>query len=173
MHLPHGLYAITLLRMIQNFIVKCRPRAAVLPLLLLTSLALAECNQTDQNAITSPDAAFKGQTVDGQVQPVANRAVMVGAGGAQIAACAAMMQPKNGALTVRWSNSSTGPVKAEFDSALFACEGADGWTGVVFPSAGQDSDECLVSSPARTPHEYQGPCRWGWVETSDLEPITD
>lgn len=174
MLLPHGLYAITLLRMIQNIIAQSRRHVvSAFSLLLPAAFALAGCQQADANALASPDAAFKGQNVDGQVQPVISRAVIVGTGGAQIAACAAMMQPKDGKVTVRWSNSNAGPVKAEFGSALFACEGAEGWAGVVFPSAGQDIDECLVSSPTRAPHEYQGPCRWGWVETNDLGPVAD
>lgn len=172
MLLPQGLYAITLLPMIQNSIAQYRRHAvSAFPLLLSTALALAGCQQADRNALASSDAAFKGQNVDGQVQPVISRAVIVGTGGAQIAACAAMMQPKDGKVTVRWSNSKAGPVKAEFGSALFACEGMEGWTGVVFPSVGQDIDECLVSNPTRAPHEYQGPCRWGWVETNDLGPV--
>lgn len=130
--------------------------------LALPALMLAACGKPDQAALAKGDAAFKGQTVDGQLQPVASRVVMVG-GDAPAGGCTTASTET--ALAVHWS-ASVGPVKAELTGDYLVCEQAEGWTGVVFPAFGQAIDECALTR--RIPRrEYQGPCRWGWVRNPD------
>lgn len=125
----------------------------------LPALMLAACGKPDQAALAKGDAAFKGQTVDGQLQPVVSRVVMVG-GDAPNGGCTTATTET--ALTVHWS-ASEGPAKAELTGDYLICEQAEGWTGVVFPAFGQAVDECALTR--RIPRrEYQGPCRWGWIQ---------
>ena len=51
------------------------------------------------------------------------------------------------------------------------CEADGTWTGIVFPAFGQALDECYTATPVSSAREYQGPCRWGWVETKDLSVV--
>jgi len=132
------------------------------------ALALTACSKPDADALTQGDAALKGQTANGVTQAVASRPVKVGGGGAEANACGATAQGKAGALAVRWSNSADGPVKAQVSGHVWSCEVDGAWTGIVFPADGQAADACEVDSPVRDLREYQGPCRWGWVETKDL-----
>ena len=145
------------------------PRPA-LTLLLALTLPLAACSKPDEAALAKSDAAFKGQTVDGEIQAVASRPVMVGQGGPRADACAAVATPASGKLTVHWSNTA-GPAKAEVEGDVAVCESDGTWSGIVFPAFGQALDECYTATPVSSAREYQGPCRWGWVETKDLSVI--
>lgn len=138
---------------------------------IATSLMLGGCSKPDEAALAKGDAAFKGQTVDGQLQPVASQPVMVGKEGDRSDACGAVMATASGAVPVRWSPSADGPPKAEVEGNVAACDTVGEWTGIVFPAFGQELDECYVSNPVDSPREYQGPCRWGWVETRALTPV--
>jgi hypothetical protein len=144
------------------------PFSAPLAALLALTLPLAACDKPDEAALARTDAAFKGQQVDGQVQPVAARAVTVGQGGRQAGACPATARARTGKLAVRWSNSEAGPIKAEVEGDVWVCQADGDWSGVIFPAFGQETDDCMVSAPASGAREYQGPCRWGWVRTADL-----
>ena len=133
-------------------------RAATLAI-ALPALLLAACGQPDQAALSKADEAFKGQTVNGRLQPVVSRVVMVG-GDAQRGGCT--VATTETMIPVHWST-TIGPVKAELTGDYLVCEPTDGWTGIVFPAFGQAVDECALTR--RIPRrEYQGPCRWGWIE---------
>lgn len=144
---------------------------SLVPLALAAVLMVGGCSKPDEAALAKGDAAFKGQTVDGQLQPVASRPVMIGKDGDNEDACGAVMAVSAGAAPVRWSPSADGPPKAEVEGNVAACEDVGEWTGIVFPAFGQELDECYVSSPVDSPREYQGPCRWGWVESRSLTPL--
>lgn len=146
--------------------------APLLVLALAVALPLAGCGKPDEAALAKGDAAFKGQMVDGQLQAVASRPVMVGQGGDNADACASLATPVAGTLTVRWSASADGPAKTVVEGTVARCETDGTWTGIVFPAFGQEIDECYVSNSVSSPREYQGPCRWGWVETSGLKDAT-
>lgn len=145
------------------------PRHA-LSLLLALALPLAACGTPDEAALAKSDAAFKGQTIDGEIQAVASRAVMVGQGGRQTDACPSVATPASGKLTVHWSTTA-GPAKAEIEGEVAVCEVDGSWSGIVFPAHGQALDECYTATPVSSAREYQGPCRWGWVETKDLTVV--
>ena len=132
------------------------------------SLALAGCSKGPDAALMQGDAALNGQSAGGAVQPVLSRPVKVGGGGAEADACGATAHAKAGTLAVRWSNSADGPVKAQVSGDVWSCEVDGEWTGVIFPAPGQAAEACEVASPVRDVREYQGPCRWGWVKTTDL-----
>jgi hypothetical protein len=139
---------------------RTRRHAATLAI-ALPAMLLAACGKPDQAALSKGNDAFKGQTVDGELQPVTSRVVMVG-GDAPNGGCTTAST--DSALAVHWS-ASTGPVKAELTGDYLVCEQAEGWTGIVFPAFGQAVDECALTR--RIPRrEYQGPCRWGWIENS-------
>ncbi|MEQ1689575.1 MAG: hypothetical protein ABL874_13465 [Sphingopyxis sp.] len=139
---------------------------------LLTAFAFpltcAACSAPDQAALAKGDEALKGQMVDGQLNPVATRSVMVGIGGADSDACGALARPREELLAVHWSNDAASPIKAQASGDVWSCEVDGAWTGVVFPAHGQSTSDCNVASPVRSPREYQGPCRWGWALSADL-----
>lgn len=143
-------------------------RKSVTLLTLGLSLIISACSAPDETALAKGDDAFKGQMVDGQLRPVAARSVMVGAGGRTAAACGALATPKSGQLAVHWSNDPSSPVKAQVEGEVWTCETDGAWTGVIFPASGQGADDCNVTAAVRTPREYQGPCRWGWVESDTI-----
>jgi hypothetical protein len=141
-------------------------------ILLIPALALTlyACGKPDEAALTKGDDAFKGQMVDGELRAVAARPVMIGEGGGSdrrgALACARMVTlPDDASIAVHWS-SAVGPVKAEVGGEVWACEVDDAWTGVIFPAFGQGADNCRAAERLASPREYQGPCRWGWVETA-------
>lgn len=131
--------------------------ALIFPALLLTA-----CSSPDEAALAAADSALQGQQVDGALQPVAVR--MVQTGGTAEGACTAGTTAQE--VVVRWTNDPASPVKARLSGGHWRCGSDDGWTGVVFPAAGQSTDDCAVT--ARRAREYQGPCRWGWVASADL-----
>lgn len=133
---------------------RAAPLALALPALLLVA-----CGKPDPDALAKGDAAFKGQTVDGQLQPVVSRVVMVG-GDAPRGGCTVATTETT--VAVHWST-TVGPLKAELTGDYLVCERAEGWTGIVFPAFGQAVDECALSRRISR-REYQGPCRWGWIE---------
>ena len=46
---------------------------------------------------------------------------------------------------------------------VYVCEDSGRWFGIVYPEAGQDIEQCYVSTPWETRMPYTGPCRYGWV----------
>ena len=130
------------------------------------ALLLAGCGPSvDPAALEKGDAAFGGEMVDGAVQPAAARAVRVGNDGRQADACGALASPTAAPMNVHWTNRASSPVKAAVTGDVWVCETDGDWNGIVFPAAGQSTDDCAVASPVASPREYQGPCRWGWVPT--------
>ncbi len=137
-------------------------------LALWLAACLAACSSPDEAALAKGDAALAGQTVDGVVHPVASRSVMVGTGERAANACAAVAQPAADKVTVHWSNDSSPPPKAEYAGEMWSCQSDGDWTGIVFPATGQSMGDCNVDAPLRRQREYQGPCRWGWVRTTEV-----
>ena len=135
---------------------------------LAIALSLTACGKPDEAALAKGDAAFQGQTVDGQLQPVASRPVRLGTAGPQSNGCGRIAAPASGVLVVRWSASADGPVKAEVSGNVAVCETDGAWSGIIFPAFGQELDECYADARVPSPREYQGPCRSGWVESSGL-----
>ncbi len=135
------------------------------------ALLLAGCDKPDTQALASADAGFAGQSVNGTLDAVASRPVRIGTSGAKAPACAAMARGRNGNVAVRWSASAQAPVKARIGGDVWLCETDGGWSGVVFPASGQDASDCNVDRALRSPTEYQGPCRSGWVESRAVEPV--
>lgn len=137
-------------------------------LALATALTLSACSKGAAPAdLEASDVALKGVATDGALAPVAARTVQVGLNGKDKAACGAPMAA-TGTVDVRWSNSAESPAKARVSGTVAPCEIDGDWTGIVFPAAGQEADACAVDVAVETPREYQGPCRWGWVESAKL-----
>ena len=148
-----------------------QPRTLIaLTLTLSLPLALMACGAPDEAALAKGDAAFKGQTVGGVLAPVAARPVLVGKGGAQAAACSAMVEPKAGPVNVYWSASKDGPPKATLSAPALSCDSDGAWSGLVFAADGQSVSDCNLARKLRNPLEYQGPCRSGWVESAAVKP---
>lgn len=145
--------------------------SAPLVMWIACAITLTACSKPDPS-LTQGDEAFKGQMAGGVLTPVATQMVMVGKGGPTAQACTGTVTPRAGALAVRWSPTASGPAKATLasDASAKACDVAGGWSGIVFPANEQDIDDCQLDRRLRTPREYQGPCRWGWVETSAIKP---
>lgn len=140
-----------------------------LALTVIVAAALPACSSSDPAALAEGDAAFSGQPgADGALAPVVSRPVMVGRNGRNVNACGATATPAGERLTVHWSTDAAAPAKATVSGSLFVCQADGQWSGVVFPATGQSASDCRVSLPVTSPREYQGPCRWGWVKTSDL-----
>ena len=144
--------------------------ARPLTIALITAFSLAACSKgADPAALEASDAALKGVSTEGALAPVSARTVRVGLNGKDKAACGAVATIAS-PTDVRWSNSAEGPAKAQVSGEVAPCEIDGGWTGIVFPAVGQSLDECGVDGAVRDEREYQGPCRWGWVESSKLSP---
>lgn len=137
--------------------------------LSLAALSLAACSKPDTSALDATDAALKGQQSEGELVPIVSRVVMIGKGGANAAACVASELGEGKSAVVHWSNVDGTPPKANVTGAFAACDSDGEWTGIVFPASGQSLDACAVSGALRSPREYQGPCRWGWVKTADVK----
>lgn len=135
---------------------------------LAAALTLSACSEGASPAdLEASDTALKGVATDGALAPVATRTVRVGLNGKDKAACGtpvALAAP----VDVRWTNSAAGPAKARISGDVAACEIDGDWSGVVFPAVGQEMDDCAVAVAVRDEREYQGPCRWGWVESAKL-----
>lgn len=140
----------------------------LLSIAALAALSLSACGKPDEAALAKGDAAFQGQTVDGQLQPVASRPVRLGTAGPDSNGCGRIAAPASGALSVRWSASADGPVKAEVTGNVAVCETDGAWSGIIFPAFGQELDECYATARVPSPREYQGPCRSGWVQSNAL-----
>jgi hypothetical protein len=135
------------------------------PLALI--LSLTACGSAPDVAIS--DAALAGQGEGDALTPVAMRPVWVGRNENRRAdACTRRMQPRGESADVRWSPAADSPVKAEVSDTVLACDSEGEWTGVVFGGPGQSVDYCNLARQIRAPTEYQGPCRQGWVLTSEL-----
>lgn len=137
---------------------------------VLLAASAAACSKPDEAALARGDAAFKGQMIDGVLTPVASRPVMVGNDGPQSPACTRQIMPKTGTVAVHWSPDASGPAKADLDGPALSCQTEGTWTGVIFPAFGQSLNDCDLSRRLRSAREYQGPCRWGWVETAAVKP---
>jgi hypothetical protein len=107
------------------------------------------------------------------------RAVRVGELGASFDACGGAGTTRNldpgQSLAVR---------AAPFDSAaengavpsgtrFFVCNRSldQKWLGIVYDENGTLAERCGVSSPATRPHDYDGPCRSGWVASAFVRLI--
>lgn len=52
---------------------------------------------------------------------------------------------------------------------VWLCEAQGEWQGIVYPSgAFQELGDCRVSTPQSEPRRYDGPCKSGWVEASNI-----
>lgn len=136
--------------------------------LTIAAITLGGCSKHDTTALDATDRALAGQQVDGNTVPIVSRVVMVGKAGRDKPLCASTATPKSGALSVHWSNLDGPPPKASVTGNVAVCDSDGDWSGIVFPTPEGALDDCNVTGPATSPHEYQGPCRWGWVKTSDL-----
>lgn len=139
----------------------------ILPALLLI-LSLTACGSAPD--LANSDAALAGQGQGEQMSAVAMRPVWVGKNANRRAdACTRRMQPRGEGAAVRWSPAADSPVKAQVTDTVLACDSEGDWTGIVFGGPGQSVDYCNLSRRIAGPTEYQGPCRQGWVRTSELE----
>lgn len=144
------------------------PLPRLTALALTCALTLSACSDGAAPAdLEASDAALTGVAAEGGLAPVAARAVRVGLNGKDKAACGTPVNV-TGTVDVRWSNSAEGPTKARISGTVAPCEIDGDWTGIVFPAAGQDADACAVDVSVGSVREYQGPCRWGWVESAKL-----
>ena len=137
-------------------------------LTITAAMTLSACGTADTNDIAQGDPAFKARSVDGVLQPVAARAVMVGSEGRDADACGALGSPLSDTVAVHWSNAADSPVKTDAPGEIWVCQTDGAWAGIVFPADGQSTSDCDVGSPVTSPREYQGPCRWGWVESAKI-----
>jgi hypothetical protein len=83
-------------------------------------------------------------------------------------ACTRRLNVRGEAANVRWDPAASGPVKARVSGEVLACDAEGAWTGVIFPGPGETLDYCNLNRRIGGPTEYQGPCRQGWVLTSEL-----
>ena len=132
-------------------------------------MTITACSQgADPAALVETDKAFAGITTDGVAGPMASRVVRVGLNGPRSAACGTTLSTGDTALAVHWSNSAATPAKAQVSGEFAACEVDGEWTGIVFPAVGQNMGYCGADVAVRSVREYQGPCRWGWVESAAI-----
>jgi hypothetical protein len=133
-----------------------------LPLMLLSACG-------DAVDVSGADAGLSGQATADGLAAVASRPVWVGRNEDRRAnACTRRMRARGENATVRWAPDAGGPVKATVTGEVLACETDGTWTGVVFPGSGETVDYCALNRRIARPTEYQGPCRSGWVRTSEL-----
>lgn len=104
------------------------------------------------------------------------RPVMIGTDGADLDACHSQGQAfeleERGetALAVRARPQNTAQIVDRLgpDRLFNVCGSADGWYGIVYPSAAAPDAECGVGSPVASPRPYDGPCRSGWVRAEHM-----
>lgn len=130
----------------------------------LLALSLAACSQPAPPAENAPAVAG---------EPLATRAVMIGSEGPSLPACSSISRVKAGGTDVYWAPGETRAIKAKLaggaDLSLCEATADDAWFGIVFAAPGTDPDLCGVGRSVRTPREYQGPCRWGWIKGGTVE----
>jgi hypothetical protein len=130
-------------------------------------LPLSACSGDNSAAIAASDRAYAGATNVGTLIPVAARSVRVGLGDRRADACSRRMSI-TGVAAAQWAPGNRGPAKAEIEGQVLACEADGAWMGIIFPAPGQSLGDCNLSRRVGGPTDYQGPCRWGWVETAKL-----
>jgi hypothetical protein len=132
-------------------------------------LPLSACSGDNSAAIAATDRAYDGVSSAGVFAPVAARSVRVGLGERRADACSGRMSVTGDApVAVQWAPGNRAPAKAAVEGQVLACEADGAWTGIVFPAPGQSLGDCNLSRRIGGPTDYQGPCRWGWVETAKL-----
>lgn len=93
---------------------------------------------------------------------------MIGTEGPSLPACASNSRVKDGGTDVYWAPGEKRAVKARLagGARVSLCEATDddAWFGVVFVAPGTDPDMCGIGRSVPNAREYQGPCRWGWIE---------
>jgi hypothetical protein len=115
------------------------------------------------------DAALNGAGEGAGFAAVANRPVWVGRNeNRRVPACTNRVALRGERATVRWSPGASGPAKATVTDEVLACDNEGAWTGVVFAGPGENLDYCNLNRRIGAPTEYQGPCRSGWVLSSEL-----
>jgi hypothetical protein len=137
--------------------------ALITPALFL----LAACSGAP--AALESDGGLAGHGEGAALAAVAARPVWVGRNENRRApACTRRLGLRGETATVRWSPDANGPVKATLTEQVLACDAEGEWTGVIFPGPGETLDYCNLNRRIRAATEYQGPCRQGWVLTSEL-----
>lgn len=135
-------------------------------LTVLAALSLAACSQPAPPPDNAPVVAG---------DPLASRPVKTGTEGPELPACASSSRVKPGGTDVFWAPDETRAVKAKLagGTPVSLCEATDddAWFGVVFAAPGDDPALCNVTRPVRSPREYQGPCRWGWIKGGTVEIV--
>lgn len=145
---------------------------ALRPLLFaVPTLLLAACSAPEGPS----DNATLRSGADARPEPVAiaARPVRIGTEGDRLPACAANARVAAAGTTVYWAPDETRVVKATLSpgTEVGVCEAADGdrWFGVVFAAPGVGFENCGIGRPRRSPTEYQGPCRSGWIRAGAVE----
>jgi len=146
-------------------------RRSIFAIPLVPLVLVAGCGSPDTAGFEMSNAALNGMVVDGTRVPVASRPVHVGLGGPDKHACPGQARPVRDSVAVHWSPDAGSPAKANVSDPVYACEVEGAWTGIVFPADGISLGDCGPGDRVRSAREYQGPCRWGWVETANLRPI--
>lgn len=133
--------------------------------------ALSACGSPPD--LAASDRALDGQRTGDDLAAVAMRPVWVGKNADRRAdACTRRVQPRGEGADVRWAPEADSPVKARVTDPVLACDTEGPWTGVVFGGPGQSVEYCNLARRIAAPTEYQGPCRQGWVRTSELTTST-
>ena len=132
-------------------------------------LPLTACSDDNSVAIAATDRAYAGVSSDGVLAPVTARSVRVGLGDRRADACTRRMSVAGDApVAVQWAPGNRGPAKAAVAGQVLACDADGAWTGIIFAAPSQSLGDCNLSRRIGAPTDYQGPCRWGWVETAKL-----
>jgi len=168
--------------------------------ILLTVLALSACGEpydskavsdaspaanAAEHAETSPSGTASTAPASGADTALSPnpevRSVRVGLGGLAFNMCAGtarvggLNSRDDTVLSVREAPSQDARERDRLDpdSEVIACEGIEGWQGIVYPREGQTLESCDPGRPISRPTDYDGPCRSGWVDSALVTLLAD
>lgn len=100
----------------------------------------------------------------------AGKPVVVG-GDEEMDACTAIAQLKEGLSKTNFLDEPKEGAKSNGElrknQTVYVCQENGDWYGIVIPKSEQQ--ECGVSSPIKNQKDYLGPCKSGWIKSSELE----
>lgn len=124
--------------------------------------------------VTLPALSLASEDIDNE-----ERLILVGQDGPNYDACASVAQVhglKKGGdnyLSVRIAPGTSHKERDRLPNGnrLWLCDMHGDWHGVVYQKAGDDLQDCGMSTPSAYLGAYRGPCRYGWVHKYFVEML--